>query len=194
MPIQRQQRCHCCDGIVHRWSCSVCRKEHTGPVYNYPRNYFIERLVDKFKSEQLKLQQQQLEKQKEEQLRQEFNQQNEKFLRDELRDQHLKQLEEKQQKQQKEEQLQQQLKQHQLNELDEQRLVIRQLIDQQWKIEEKKTTNNEEIVHEFREQGLKKLRKQQQKENELKRTLEKKRLFLEQQKATKYNEQLRKSS
>merc|ERR1711917_32774 len=101
--------------------------------------------------------------------------------------------------QQKEEQLLQQPKQHQLNEnslrgekqqkeneLEEHRLLIRQLIDQQWKIEEKETKNNEEIVHEFREQSLKKLRKQKQKEKELKRTLEKKRLFLEQQKATKY--------
>ena len=111
-----------------------------------------------------------------------------------------KQRQKKQQKQQKEEQLQQQLKQHQPNEnslrvqkqqketeLEEQRLAIRQLIDQQWKIEEKVAKNYEEIVHEFQEQSLKKLRESQQKEKEFKRMLEKKRLFLEQQKATKNN-------
>ena len=186
-PSQRQQR----------WACPVCRKEHTKPISNYPRNYFIEGLVDKFKNEQLVRQQerqklQQLEKQKEEQLRQQLSQHKltENSLRDELREQHLQQLRDKQQKQelqqklqlekQKEEQLIQQLSQHQLNEnslrdekqqkekeLEQQSLVIKQLIDQQLKNEEKVTKNNEKIVHELRQQNLKQLKETQQKEKEL---------------------------
>ena len=191
MPIQRQQR------RQQIWSCPVCRKEHGKPVCNYPRNYFIEGLVDKFKNEQLVRQQeqeklQQLEKQKEEQLRQQLSQHqlNEKYLKDELREQQLKQLKDQQLKQelqqkltlekQKEEQLIQQLSQHQLNEnslrdekqqkekeLEEQSFVIQQLIDQQLKNEEYVTKHNEQIVHELRQQNLKQLKETQQKEKEL---------------------------